>query len=139
MNRGDRLTNQQVLEYCEENYDWLKDIVSSVTNISKNNKPSVLPNTKIGLIAYILGGENPKPEVYDFLKHLTGAARTPETATGYIYNKLHNAVINKEPLNFYWILGMSIKAYNYFIDGNPSVKYFKFSVNQELPNINKIQ
>jgi len=77
-------------------------------------------------------------EIYDFINHLVGKSRTPETAPNYLYTKLYNAKINKEPLNFYWILGMSIKAWNYYSDGNPAVKYFKFSVDQELQKVNKI-
>ena len=48
-----------------------------------------------------------------------------------------NAKINKEPLSFYWILGMSIKAWNFYLEGNPAVKYFKFLLDQQLPKVNK--
>lgn len=82
--------------------------------------------------------ENPSKEVYDFLNNLCGNIRVLDTAPNYLFNKLYNAKINKEPLNFYWVLGMTIKAYNYFVDGNPAVNYFRFSVEQELPNVTKL-
>ena len=72
------------------------------------------------------------------MKNIYGLSRTQETATSYLFNKLHNSKINKEPLNFYWILGMTIKAWNYYIDGNPAVRFFTFKTTQELPNINKL-
>lgn len=137
-NRADSLTNQGVLDYCEENYDWLSEIVRKCDVIYKRqSKPKVLGGTQLGLIAYLIGGENPSDTVYDFLKNITGIKRQESTSSSYLYAKLHNSKINKEPLNFYWVLGMSIKAWNYYVDGNPSVKYFKFSVEQELPRINK--
>ncbi len=135
VNRGYKLTNQQVLEYCQDNYHWLKNIVSSCSNISNKTIPKILTVTQISLITYILGGEKPSSTVYNFLKNIIGISRTPATATNYLYTKLYNSKINREPLNFYWILGMSIKAYNYFIDGNPGVKFYRFSIDKELPKV----
>jgi len=129
------MTNTQVLEYCKNNYDWLHSIVKTCSAIYEREKVKVLSPQNLCLFAYFLGGERPSEKVYDFLRNLVGAKRVPETAPNYIYTKLYNAKLNKEPLNFYWVLGMSIKAYNYFIDGNPAVKYFKFSVAQELPKV----
>ena len=85
----------------------------------------------------MVGGEKPSDEVYSFLKHLIGVSRTEETATSYLYGKMYNSKVNKEPLNFYWVLGMSLKAWNYYSDGNPSVRYFKFQIDQHLPKANK--
>ena len=134
--RIDRPTNQLILEYCCENYDWLVDIVVNChNNISPKQKPILLSTAQMGLITYMIGGKRPSVEVYDFIKHITGVLRTLDTATSYLYTKLYNAKINKEPLNFYWILGMAFKAWNYYHDGNPSVKYFKFSVDQDLPKL----
>lgn len=134
--RRSSLTNQQVLEYCSNNYDWLNIITTKCISIYKASNPKVLSPAQLILISYLIGGENPKNDVYSFLKHLIGVSRIQETATSYLYTKLYNSKINKEPLNKYWILGMSLKAWNYYIDGNPSVKYFKFSIDQDLPKIN---
>jgi len=135
--RSNTLTNQQVLNYVEENYDWLLNIVSKVDSICVKMKPRVLSPSYISLITYIIGGENPKNEVYDFIKHLTGVIKLESSAPLYLYTKLYNSKINKEPLNNYWILGMALKAWNFYSDGNPAVKHFKFSVDQELPKIIK--
>ena len=72
----------------------------------------------------------------EFIKNIYGLNRTQETATSYLYSKLYKAKINKEPLGFYWLLGMTIKSWNYYIDGNPSVRFFRFNTEQELPKIN---
>lgn len=137
--RGYKITNQEVLEYCQNNYDWLLEIVKNSQKIyNSSTTPKVLNASQIGLIAYIIGGENPNKKVYDFLNNAIGLSRTMETATSYLYTKLYNSKINKEPMNFYWVLGMSIKAYNYYIEGNPSVKFFKFDISQNLPKVNKI-
>lgn len=136
---GKVLSNQQVLDFCKENYEWLEEILKNVNNIyNKQNKPTIVNHSVLCLYAFILGGKNPSKEVYDFLNNLCGNIRVLDTAPNYLFNKLYNAKINKEPLNFYWVLGMTIKAYNYFVDGNPAVNYFRFSVEQELPNVTKL-
>lgn len=129
-------TNQQILDYCKKNYDWLHKIVTEVTSIYKKSEFKVLSKSNFCYIVYMLGGKKPNAKVYEFMKNVYGLARTQDTATSYLYSKLYKSKINKEPLGFYWILGMSIKAYNYFIDGNPSVRFFKFNAEQELPKIN---
>lgn len=134
-NRSDSLTNQQVLDFCELNYDWLNVIITNTNAIYQKSKTKVISPSGICLITYLIGGKNPSDDVYEFIKHLIGVSVQDSTATSYLFTKLYNAKVNKEPLNFYWILGMSIKAFNYYADGNPSVKYFKFKVNQDLPKV----
>ena len=136
-NRRDILTNQQVLRYCKENYDWMRDIIVKCDSIYSSSNPKILSVTKLSLIAYLIGGERPTQDVYNFLSHIVGNYRTPKTATNYLYNKIYNSIVNKERLNFYWVLGVSIRAYNYFIDGNPSVRSIIFSIDQDLPKPNK--
>jgi len=136
-NRTETLSNQEILENCKDNYDWLIELVNNSANIYNKSSLKTLSVTNLSLIAYMIGGEKPSKEVYSFLKHLIGVSRTEETATSYLYGKIYNSKVNKEPLNFYWILGMSIKAWNYYSDGNPSVRYFKFQIDQELPKVNK--
>jgi len=135
-NRTDVQTNQQILNYCKANYDWIHKMVIEVTAIYNKSEFKVLSKSNFCYIAYMLGGKKPNAKVYEFMKNLYGLARTEDTATSYLYGKLYKSKINKEPLGFYWLLGMSIKAYNYFIDGNPSVRFFKFNAEQELPKIN---
>lgn len=135
-NRIDQLTNQQILNYCKENYDWLHKIVTEVTSIYVKSEFKVLSKSNFCYIVYMLGGTKPNAKVYEFMKNVFGISRTQDTATSYLYSKLYKSKTNKEPLGFYWILGMTIKAYNYFIDGNPSVRFFKFNAEQELPKIN---
>lgn len=130
-----KMTNQQILEYSELNYDWLKDIIENTAPIYKKSNPKTISQTGICLIAYLIGGETPSKDVYNFISHLVGLSRTQGTAPNYIYTKLYNAKINKEKLNFYWVLGMSIKAYNFYIDGNPAVNYFKFNISKDLPRV----
>jgi len=136
-NRHEMLTNQQILNYCKENYIWLNDIINKTRSIYNKSDFKVLSKTNFCYIVYMIGGKNPNALVYEFMKNVFGIARTQDTATSYLYSKLYKAKINKEPLGFYWIMGMCIKAWNYFIDGNPSVRFFKFNSEQELPKINK--
>jgi hypothetical protein len=136
-NRHEQLTNQQILNYCKENYTWLHKIVTEVSSIYKKSDFKVLSKSNFCYIVYMIGGKNPNAQVYEFMKNVFGISRTQDTATSYLYSKLYKSKINKEPLGFYWILGMCIKAWNYFIDGNPSVRFFRFNSEQELPKINK--
>ena len=135
--RNDSLTNQQVLNYVQDNYDWLLEMVTKVESISLKMKPKVMSKSFICLIIYLIGGENPKNEVYEFIKHLTGVLREESSAPLYLYGKLYNSKINKEPLNNFWIIGMALKAWNLYSDGNPAINHFKFNIEQELPQVNK--
>ena len=134
--RDEQLTNQQILIYCKENYDWLYRIILDVTNIYIKSEIKVISKSYFCYIVYMIGGKNPDHKVYEFMKNIYGLNRTQDTATSYLYSKLYKSKINKEPLGFYWVLGMTIKAWNYFIDGNPSVRFFRFNTEQELPKIN---
>ena len=134
--RDEQLNNQQILNYCKDNYDWLYKIILEVTNIYVKSEIKVVSKSNLCYIVYLIGGKNPDQSVYEFIKNIYGLNRTQETATSYLYGKLYKAKINKEPLGFYWLLGMTIKAWNYYIDGNPSVRFFRFNTEQELPKIN---
>ena len=134
--RDEQLTNQQILNYCKDNYDWLYRIILDVTNIYVKSEIKVISKSYFCYMVYMIGGKNPDQMVYEFMKNIYGLNRTQDTATSYLYSKLYKSKINKEPLGFYWVLGMTIKAWNYFIDGNPSVRFFRFSTEQELPKIN---
>ena len=134
--RDEQLTNQQILNYCKENYDWLYRIILDVTNIYVKSEIKVISKSNFCYMVYMIGGKHPDQSVYEFMKNIYGLNRTQDTATSYLYSKLYKSKINKEPLRFYWVLGMTIKAWNYFIDGNPSVRFFRFNTEQELPKIN---
>jgi len=134
--RDEQLTNQQILNYCKDNYDWLYRIILDVTNIYVKSEIKVISKSYFCYMVYMIGGKHPDQNVYEFMKNIYGLNRTQDTATSYLYSKLYKSKVNKEPLGFYWVLGMTIKAWNYFIDGNPSVRFFRFSTEQELPKIN---
>ena len=134
--RDEQLTNQQILNFCKDNYDWLYRIILDVTNIYVKSEIKVISKSNFCYMVYMIGGKHPDHSVYEFMKNIYGLNRTQDTATSYLYSKLYKSKINKEPLGFYWVLGMTIKAWNYFIDGNPSVRFFRFSTEQELPKIN---
>tara|TARA_B100000767_G_scaffold163893_1_gene153662 strand:+ start:590 stop:1432 length:843 start_codon:yes stop_codon:yes gene_type:complete len=136
-NRLESLTNQEVLTYVNDNYYWLIDIVSKTEALKGKVNKTVLSPSFISLITYMIGGKNPSNDVYQFIKHITGVLKTESSSMSYIYNKLYNSKVNKEPLNNYWVLGMIIKSWNFYADGNPAVKYFKFDVNNELPKVLK--
>ena len=136
---GDRpgyLTNQQVLEFCKDNYEWIEPMVSISYSYNSKQTPIILSTTQIALISYMIGGKYPSIIVYDFVKNIIGLSRTSGSATNYLFTKLYNSKINNEPLSFYWILGMAIRAYNYYIDGDPAVRSYSFKISSDLPKIN---
>lgn len=134
--REDTLTNQQILDYCQKNYIWLYEIVKDVNSIYLKQNTKVITATNLALIVYLLGGKKPSRQVYDYIKNILGIIKEESSATSYLYNKLYSAKINKEPLNFYWLLGMAIKAWNFYTEGNPAVRYYKFNTQGKLPKIN---
>ena len=137
--RAYTLTNQQVLEYCQENYEWIKEIIKRCNGITAKSTTRVLSTSKIALISYIIGGKYPSEENYSFIKNLVGVNIQESTAPSYIFTKLYNSKVNKEPLNFYWVLGMSIKAWNFYADGNPAIRHFRFKVTDNLPKTIQLQ
>jgi len=132
-----KMTNFEVLEYAKDNYDWLIDIVNNTHTIMAKTPIKVIAKSSLNLIIYMVGGETPSKECYQFAKHLVGAVKTESSAPLYLYNKLYNSKINKEPLNFYYVLGIAIKSWNYYTDGNPAVRFVKFDVSSPLPTIKK--
>ncbi len=135
-NRWETMTNQQILDYCHKNHLWLYEIMKDINSIYIKQNLKVMSVTNLSLLAYLLGGKYPSKQVYDFIKNIYGIIKEESTATSYLYNKLYNSKVNKEPLNFYWFLGMAIKAWNFYIDGNPAVRYYKFNAGDKLPKIN---
>lgn len=134
--RADTLTDQQILDYVSENYDWILPIIKICESLYDKQSPKILSRTQLSLYAFYLGGKEPESKVYDFLRYLSGINKESGTSTSYLFTKIYNSKKNKEPLNAYWLLGMVIKAYNYYIDGNPAINYFKFNVDSDLPKVN---
>lgn len=133
-NKNENLTNQQVLDYCNENYHWIDELLVDVRSIYYKSNSRVISLTDLMLIAFMIGGKRPRKEVYTFLKHITGLIRIEDTASSYLFNKLNKIKGDKtHKLNLYWTLGMSIKAWNLFADGDIPVKYIKFDTKQQLP------
>lgn len=127
------MTNKMVLEYCQNNYDWLLPLYLNCQKIYAAQTVKCLSLTQMAVIIYKIAGKKAKIEHFDFIKNVVGLIRKGDSAASYLNSKLHNAKLNKEPLNFYWILGMSLKAWNYYADGDPAVKYFRFNVDNDLP------
>jgi hypothetical protein len=136
-NTSSKMTNHSVLEYTKDNYDWLLEIVRNVESVISKNPYKVISPSSLGVIIYLIGGETPTRECYEFAKHLVGAVKTESSAPLYLHNKLYNSKINKEPLNNYYIIGMAIKCWNYYIEGNPAIRFVRFDINSELPIVKK--
>jgi hypothetical protein len=138
--RGDRnrrITNQEVLNFVSKNDGWINDIISKVSYISSKQKPRVLSTVNLSFLAYMIGGKNPSSNDYEYLKEVCGVSRKEGTSGNYIFTKLYESRQSKETLSFYWFLGASMRGYKYFIEGNPAVKFIRFDVSQDLPEINK--
>lgn len=136
--RQQKLSNAQVLDYCIENNHWIEPIIMKSYSINTDSKPRILSTTQIAYIAYMIGGQNPSEEVYDFLSNICGVNRNNGTATNYVFKKLYEAKTEKIALHFNWIMGMTIKAWNLFIFGNPPVSFMRFNVNDKLPKIKQL-
>lgn len=134
LDRRQAPTNAEILEYCNVNYDLLLPMVSRLYAISEQQaKPRVFSVTQLFIFTYLIGGLEPNEHHYEFLKHISGVERINGTAPSYLFGKVNESKAKKEPLNFYWLLGMVLKAWNYYADGNPSIKHFRFNVDEELP------
>ncbi len=133
--RKSTLSNQQVLEYCSNNYDWILPMFNKVVSIYNAETTKVLSLSFMAVILYRIGGETPQKTHYEFVKLISGVNRQIGTAPNYLYVKLYNSKINKEPLNRYWILGMAVKSWNYYFNGNPSIKFFKFDIKTKIQKV----
>ena len=135
--KSSALSNQEVLDYAKDNYDWLNTMTLETIKITNKMNNRILAPSSVSLILYLIGGENPSRLVIEFVNHLMGNLKSESSAPLYVFNKLYNSKINKEPLNFYWVLGMSLKAWNYYSEGNPAIRFIKFDVSSDLPAANK--
>jgi hypothetical protein len=130
------MSNQKILEYCQDNYDWLKEIIKKADNLYSLQVSPVLSRSVIGLLYYVVGGETPEPIHDEFMMNIVGVKRGNSSAIDYLFKKFHNSKLNRRSIDIYDTTGLAIKAWNYYINGNPEVKFFKFDKDkQEYPKV----
>ncbi len=71
----------------------------------------------------------------EFIKRLIGRNVSEGTGTAWFFNTLQNAKREKVRLHDYWMQGILIKVYNSYLAGDPPVRYFKFDVDEGLPEV----
>jgi len=131
------LSNNRGLDYVLENHDRLQGIISLSLSIA--GKTKILNVTQIGFYLYVINGlKEATNEPKTFLKRLAGIERVEGTASAYVSNIIDNAKRKKTPLNKKWVLGLVIKAWNLHVSGDPIIRSLTYSVDADLPEVEKI-
>jgi len=118
------VSNNDVLEFAKEKEHYLNEIVKNSLDIYNLQVTRVLSNSDISYFLYTYGNTD---EVIKFLKMITGTLRVPQTATDYVYKKLHLSKIGKERLNQTDKHEYIAKAFLKYTQGNPKVTSLKLN------------
>ena len=132
------VSNSFALDYCIKNEDALVRLVKESISLNKAQPYSVLGVSKIAYGLYRIGGYDFTDVHINFIKHVLGNMHNDGNAAQYLHKKLYNSRINKEPLNWTWVMAIFIKAWNLFIEGDPAVKYLQYDLKNPFPKV-KIQ
>lgn len=132
------VSNQQALEFCLKYQEALYTLIQTAQRLASKSPYKVLTNGKIAFILYILGGFEFSETHTSFMKNLLGTISNEGNACRYVHKRLYESKMNGDSLNTQWVFGMIIKAWNLFIEGDPTVNYIKYNIKSALPKIKTI-
>jgi len=126
-------TNSVGLTFASDNNGKLQDMIAKVLPIYKDEK--VISQTDLAFYLYVINDFRNIGDLHiDFIKLLAGQIKKEGNGVGYLHRILRDAKQNKTKLNRKWIIGMVIKTWNLFVDGDPPVTRVRYDhINQELP------
>lgn len=134
-----KISNNAALQYVLDNETYLAKLTTQAGTLYKKQIVKALNSTSIGLFLHILNpykGRN--IIVTNYIEQLTGINCSNGTGVDYFRQKLQSHKIKKLPLNFYYILGMTIKGWNLYLEGNSPVAYMKYDIKDRLPKVKDI-
>jgi len=122
-----KISNADILNFAKSKKEYLEKICNEARKINALELIKVLSPSYCGYYLYKYGCNQ---QTIDFLKMITGTLREPNTATDYVFQKLAKAKEGKERLSSEDKIQYIEKAYEYFLKGNPKVRFVR--INNQL-------
>ncbi|HMC02183.1 MAG TPA: hypothetical protein VKN14_14185, partial [Flavobacteriaceae bacterium] len=129
------ITIGEAANFYEDNKGGVDLLYKTASSVYKVATDKVLSLTQAAKILYLLKGFDVNENVKTFLEHIFGISITKSTSAYYVYRNLSRAKSLGNVLNEKWVLGLIIKAWNNYINGNPQVAYLKYDSSLNLPPI----
>ena len=130
-----KVSNGVGLKYAIKHRDVLYKYASMTNRVYKYSQKAA-SLTFLGLALHVIcKGKAPLPEHEEFLKRLVGLNVAEGTGTAWLFSIMNKAKRDKTRLDNYWRIGILIKVYNMYVQGDPEVRYVKFDSSQAFPEI----
>ena len=129
------ITIGEAANFYEDNKEGVNLLYKTASSVYKVATDKVLSLTQAAKILYLLKGFDVNENVKTFLEHIVGISIAKNTSAYYVYRNLSRAKSLGNVLNEKWVLGLIIKAWNNYINGNPQVAYLKYDSSLNLPPI----
>ena len=85
----------------------------------------------LGLTLHLISkGLTPTDNHIEFIKRMAGVVIIENTGTAWFLNTLIKAKKDGTRLNDYWVIGILIKCYNLYVQGDPAVRYLTFDADK---------
>ena len=118
------ISNNDILEFAKEKESFLVEIIRGAIDIYSLQVVRVLTISEIAYFLYTYGNTD---EVVKFLKMITGTLRVPQTATDYVFKKLHLSKTGEIRLYNADKEEYIAKAFLKYTQGNPKVTSLKLN------------
>lgn len=134
-----KITNAQGLDFYIKNEKNLKDLSVRVNRLYQSQNFKILSPSEIAVILYAVSGYKHHEKTTEFLNYIMGNAQKPGNAATWVQRQFYKYKKDKTRLNLRWKLAVTLKAWNYFIDGDPPIKNIKWDIEHDkMPTPKKI-
>lgn len=133
-----RSTNYEVLKYYEDNKEYIDKLLSDSLKIHVKQTVRVLSLTRVAFYINFLSDGNYDDIHLEFMKYICGVIVEESSSASWVFKILLNAKNNKTKLSDKYITIAIIKAWNNFLNGNPSVTYLRIDIKGDIPTPQKI-
>ena len=132
------ISMKSYLDFAYENQEGIYRLIRETEKLHSKATYKVLSLTDVAFYLYVIGGYDFNDFHLTFIKSIIGIRHKEGSAATWLHKKIYNAKVNKDPINKYWVLGLIIKSWNLFAQGDIPVKYLQFNIDAELPEVENV-
>lgn len=136
-----QVTNKIGLNYAKEHRKMITDITKLANRLYERQLEKIHSRSDIGLFIYIItrGHGIDNPFIEKFLNLVIGYETDNNSATTWYFKKLFKYKQGKDKVSRRWKIGIFIKCWNLYINGNPPVKSVQFKIDDPLPKVEELE